>query len=162
MFEYRKAALKAADYMLDGDPGAVYVVQGGERGAGIVERKASIDELSDHVFNPQRRPSFIKLLTRMRECWRHPNLVIEGGLSTLSRPSRKVESGLIIDGLQRLSMEYGVPIQLVDGRGLTQRAFLGEYVVRWLMNSTVAGGFSSVVPPILKDTTEKPNGPIPD
>lgn len=139
-----KRALPAADYILEGDVGLVYTTGSG-RGAGVVERKASIDELSDNVFAPHRRPNFITLLTRMKEQWRYPVLMIEGGLSTLFQISRKHPGGLVIDGLQRLSMEYGVPIIPLDGRGLSQRKYAGEWVARWLLNATVAGGFNGTI-----------------
>lgn len=137
--EVVRRGLEAADYVLEDDPGLLYTAEG-TKGAAIVERKASIDELSDNVFSPVRRPALIRLLSRMRERWTHPCLLVEGGLSTLFRPSRKVPTGLVIDGLQRLSLEYSVPIQLIDGRGLTQRAHVGEWVVRYLLNATVRGG----------------------
>lgn len=72
-----RKALRAADYVLEGEEGAVYTSDS-SKGAGIVERKASIDELADNVFSPARRPSFIKLLTRMSESFTHPCLLVEG------------------------------------------------------------------------------------
>lgn len=140
IIEKQRRALEAADYVLADEAGTLYTSEA-SRGAAIIERKASIDELSDNVFAPHRRPSFIRLLTRMREKWSDPVLFIEGGLSTVSRGSRKHPTGLVIDGLQRLSLEYKVPIQLIDGRGHSQRLFAGEWVLRYLLNASVRGGF---------------------
>jgi ERCC4-type nuclease len=138
--EVVRRALKAADYVLEGNGGVVYTADA-SKGAAVVERKYSVDEVGENLFNPTRRPAFIRLLTRMRESWSHPILLIEGGLSTLFRQGLHHPPGLVIDGLQRLTMEYGVPIQLTgDGRGLTQRQHLGEYVTRYLINGSLRGG----------------------
>lgn len=151
-----RRGLEVADYVLAGDEGVVYEMANA-RGAAVVERKASVDEIGTNLFTPHRRPAFIRLLTRMRERWAHPQLLIEGGLTALFKPGHHFPPGIVIDGLQRLSMEYGVPIQLIDGRGLTQRAHVGEWVVRYLINGVLRGGDVQIDP----DDRKRPTFPIP-
>jgi len=133
----RRVTLPVADYLLEADPSAQSAYSLGVRGPTIIERKASADELADNIFNPSRRPAFERLLSRMRESFMHPLLVLECGVGSLCQTAPPTRSGitppLIFDGLLRLSHTFGVAIIPVRTTSLTQRWELGEFVARHLI-----------------------------
>ena len=67
--------LPTADYVLGKDAANVYTL--GE--TAVVERKYSLDEIATNVLDIHRRKLFVGQLQRMRETWKYPLLVFEGG-----------------------------------------------------------------------------------
>jgi ERCC4-type nuclease len=140
----RRATLPVADYLLEADPSPQCAYALGVRGSTIIERKASADELADNIFNPARRPAFERLLSRMRESFSQPILMLECGVGPLCQTAPPTRSGisppLIFDGLLRLSHTFGVAIIPIRTTTLTQRWEAGEYVARYLIAGETTNG----------------------
>jgi ERCC4-type nuclease len=126
---FQNCTLPVADYVLDEEPGICYT-DSLCVAAGIVERKASVDEIATNCLSPVRRPRFIAQLRRMRERWQHPLLLLEGGLQKfLADSPRGIESGPVLDALLDISLQTNVPIIPL---GCSNRNLIGEYVARYL------------------------------
>lgn len=141
--ESTERRLEVADYVLEGNGGALYLGDG--FGAAVVERKGSIRELYNNLYGGKPRINFERLLARMNERFRHPTLVYDAGMPGLLKPNtafrlrgQVVEPAIVVDGLIRLCYAYGVGLQIVDGATKRKRELAGEYVVRLLYN----GGFA--------------------
>lgn len=139
-----RVTLPVADYLLGGEPTPQTAYALGDNGPTIIERKASADELADNIFNPSRRPAFERLLSRMRERFAHPLLILECGVGALCQTAPPTRCGiappLIFDGLLRLSHTFGVPIIPARTTSLTQRWELGEFVARHLIAGDSTNG----------------------
>lgn len=129
--------LPTADYVLGEDKANCYTCAG----AAVVERKYTLDEIATNVFDFHRRSLFVDQLKRMRDTWKYPVLVFEGGLDRLYKPTRNTPiPGLVVSALQRLSFEYCVPIIPVPSATTTQRQLLAEHVAQILVNGAICNG----------------------
>jgi hypothetical protein len=128
--EIRRKRLAVADYMLDGLRGNCYTAGAG---AAVIETKRSLSELHGNVFG-KKRPNFVRLLSRMRERFRFPLLVVEG---LVFNPDDE-DAGPVCDAFQRLLMEHGVPhLMFAPCNTPAQRRKLAWYAARWLVNGAL-------------------------
>lgn len=138
-----RARMETADYVLADQHGVCYT---GVKHAhtGVIETKRSFSEIAANVLEPRGRKNFIALLGRMRERYDHPLLVVEGGLDTLydtdivsGQYRTRPKPGVLVDVLQRLLMEGGVPYALIPGRTSKQRRQTADFVARFLLNGAI-------------------------
>lgn len=156
----RSTQLSVGDYCLESpDPekgiagtsgSAIYATDK----ACVIERKATLPEIADNVLNPKRVTHFRRLLERMSTDFHHSMLVVEGGLSTLYpshlRESIPVET--VRDHLLRLSLTHRVPILFSDHSTPARRLHLADYILRYLLASTLTKPHTPT-PPTPKDPT---------
>lgn len=146
----RKATLGAADYAPLSAPLAIYS-PGTGRPAGIVERKFSIDEVAGNtVTGDARRANFVACLKNMRRAWgSRARLLLDGGWGALYHPSSiTLDTACCArDALQRLELEYSVPIIPLASHTPTQRARIADWVARWLINSTLTSEAPELIEP---------------
>lgn len=122
-----------ADYVLADEDGVMYLPDGSN--CAIVERKATLDELGENLFDPERRPHFENLLRRMQERCTNPVLYLEGGFKTTGKMPSEAPRGAILDALARLLQKYHISHCFWTGSSMDDRREAGEWVVRWLYNS---------------------------
>ena len=129
--------LPTADYVLGKDAANVYTL--GE--TAVVERKYTLDEIATNVLDIHRRKLFVGQLQRMRETWKYPLLVFEGGLERLYKPTIHTPCpGIVVSALLRLGFEYGVSIIPIPSATANQRRLLSEHVAQILVNGALCNG----------------------
>lgn len=129
--------LDIADYMLEGDKGAVYEAQG-IQGCGVVERKMSLRELAVNCLDEKRSVKFDAQLAKMRERWVYPCLLLEADFRIWNVPAQFADQpALVHDALQRLCLRHNVSLQFCPAGTITARLVLGEWTARWLINATL-------------------------
>ena len=135
--------LPVADYLIEtGEVGSVLISEDYPTRSAVVETKRSLSEITANVLgNPASRRNFKLMLSRMRQYWHFPLLVVEGGLSTVYQARRNdPPPGPTIDAFQRILMESKVPFMLVPEKSVAQRRWTADFVVRWLLNGALING----------------------
>lgn len=133
-----KKRLEHADYVIDPE-GVPYWVPG-LRGAGLIERKLSIDEIANNVLVPDRRRRFEAQLAAMRKMWAYPILLLEATPAKFARATFRTPNpapAIAHDLFQRLLLKHGVSLHFCPGPSITDRAALGEWTVRLLINAQI-------------------------
>lgn len=136
-----KQTLEAADYILADEHGVLYTLENSPH-AGVIETKRSMHEVAQNLFDSHRRRNFLACLTRMRERFSHPLLLLEGGFDHLDDDAHHVDPGIVMDGLQRICMQNRIHLAILPTSTPRQRRLCGEFVARWLINAML-----SPVPP---------------
>lgn len=132
-----KRTLEAADYVLADEHGVLYTLENSSS-AGVIETKRSMHEVAQNLFDSHRRRNFIACLSRMRERFSHPLLLLEGGFDHLDEDDQYIAPGLVIDGLQRICMQNRIQLAILPTSTPRQRRLCGEYVARWLINAMLS------------------------
>lgn len=107
-------------------------------GACVVERKASASELANNVFDGRARANFVRELEEMRANWRHPYLLFEGNAAALYKKVPSIDFGILVDGVQRLMLQYGIPFLFIPGGSASARGKAADFVTRLLINGANA------------------------
>jgi len=131
-----KRRLEHADYVVDPE-GVPYWVPG-FTGAGLVERKLSIDEIAQNVLIPDKLRRFDAQLAAMRRMWAYPVLLLEATPARFARPTFRTPApapSVAHDVFQRLLLKHGVSLHFCPGPSITDRGALGEWTVRLLINA---------------------------
>jgi hypothetical protein len=112
--------MKTGDYALDG-------------GAAVVERKGSLDEITQNLLTPDGRRRFAECCRRLRDETARPLLLLEGLVGTPIIKPGKPHPGLAIDSLMRILQEYAIGLMVLPTSTAGQRRAAGEWAARWLI-----------------------------
>lgn len=116
----QKRTMKTGDYALDG-------------GAAVVERKGSLDEITQNLLTPDGRRRFAECCRRLRDETARPLLLLEGLVGTPIIKPGKPHPGLAIDSLMRILQEYAIGLIVLPTSTAGQRRAAGEWAARWLI-----------------------------
>ena len=116
----QKRTLKTGDYTLDG-------------GAAVVERKGSLNEITQNLLTPDGRRRFADCCRRLRDETARPLLLLEGLVGQPEPKPGKPHPGLAIDSLLRILQEYAIGLIVLPTGTAGQRRAAGEWTARWLI-----------------------------
>jgi hypothetical protein len=116
----QKRTLKTGDYQIDGNPA-------------VVERKGSIDEITQNLLTPDGRRRFADCCRRLRDGTPRPLLLLEGLVGMPEPKAGKPHPGLAIDALMRILQEYAIGLMVLPTGTAGQRRAAGEWTARWLI-----------------------------
>ncbi len=116
----QKRTLKTGDYQIDGNPA-------------VVERKGSIDEITQNLLTPDGRRRFAECCRRLRDGTPRPLLLLEGLVGMPEPKAGKPHPGLAIDALMRILQEYAIGLMVLPTSTAGQRRAAGEWAARWLI-----------------------------
>lgn len=121
-----RTRLPTGDYILKSNPNGV-----------VIERKASVDEIAGNIFPGRRRELFIEELERFRD-FDHAIILLEGHPLEWSKPTPyQSVPGIVVDGFQRLLLEYGVNLVFLPCGTIPHRRAAGEWAARMLINGAI-------------------------
>jgi ERCC4-type nuclease len=116
----QKRTLKTGDYAIDG-------------GTAVVERKGSIDEITQNLLTSDGRRRFTDCCKRLRDTTTRPLLLLEGLVGMPEVKAGKPHPGLAIDSLLRILQEHGIGLMVLPTGTPAQRRAAGEWTARWLI-----------------------------
>jgi len=120
--------LRAGDYRLSSHPGA-----------GGVERKSGLDELSQNLLTKDRT-RFTKAFQNLLDTYQTPYLLVEGTPKDIlgtCKHLRKAEPGEVADYLGALCARSRVPVVWMPTHTPSGKLRAGELVARWLVQSAL-------------------------
>jgi hypothetical protein len=116
----QKRTLKTGDYQIEGN-------------LAVVERKGSIDEITQNLLTPDGRRRFAECCRRLRDDTPRPLLLLEGLVGMPEPKAGKPHPGLAIDALMRILQEYAIGLMVLPTGTAGQRRAAGEWTARWLI-----------------------------
>lgn len=116
----QKRTLKTGDYAIDGSPA-------------VVERKGSIDEITQNLLTPDGRRRFTDCCKRLRDTTTSPMLLLEGQVGAPEPKAGKPHPGIAVDALMRILQEYAIGLMVLPTATPNQRRAAGEWTARWLI-----------------------------
>lgn len=117
-----EAPLATGDYLLKGYEGCT-----------IIEKKGSIREVAHNTLT-RDRARLIREFERLQAECSHPVLLLEGTATSLLTDSADVPyPGPALDGLFRLTTQYGIDLMVVPFSTASQRLALGTLVAHLLL-----------------------------
>ena len=116
----QKRTLKTGDYAIDGSNC-------------VVERKGSIDEITQNLLTQDGRRRFSDCCKRLRDTTSRPLLLLEGLVGMPEVKAGKPHPGLAVDSLLRILQEHGIGLMVLPTGTPAQRRAAGEWTARWLI-----------------------------
>ena len=123
----QKRTLKTGDYAIDGS-------------TSVVERKGSIDEITQNLLTPDGRRRFTDCCKRLRDTTTRPLLLLEGLVGMPEVKAGKPHPGLAVDSLLRILNEHSIGLMVLPTGTPAQRRAAGEWTARWLITQETRDG----------------------
>lgn len=116
----QKRTMKTGDYRIEGNPA-------------VIERKGSIDEISQNLLTQDGRRRFTECCRRLRDETPAPIVLLEGLVGMPTIKAGKPHPGLAIDSLMRILQEFAIGLIVLPTSTAGQRRAAGEWAARWLI-----------------------------